>query len=72
MKKIIVSKRFEISGVVQGVGFRPFLFGLAHAHGLVGQVSNTPTGVSVLVEGGGEALESFVRRSEERRVGKEG
>ena len=61
MKKIIVSKRFEISGVVQGVGFRPFLFGLAHAHGLVGQVSNTPTGVSVLVEGGGEALESFVR-----------
>ena len=61
MEKIIVSKRLAISGVVQGVGFRPFLFGLAHAHGLVGQVSNTATGVSVLVEGEGEALDCFVR-----------
>ncbi|MBU0973168.1 MAG: acylphosphatase, partial [Proteobacteria bacterium] len=38
MSDTVVAKRLEISGVVQGVGFRPFLFGLAHAHGLTGQV----------------------------------
>jgi len=56
-----VAKRLEISGVVQGVGFRPFLFGLAHTHGLTGQVSNTPKGVLALVEGPCDAVDSFVR-----------
>jgi hydrogenase maturation protein HypF len=66
MEKIIVSRRLEISGVVQGVGFRPFLFGLAHRYHLVGQVSNTATGVSVLVEGGIGALDCFVRDIREK------
>jgi hydrogenase maturation protein HypF len=66
MKNIIVSKRFEISGVVQGVGFRPFLFGLAHAHGLSGQVSNTAKGVLVLAEGAFESLDAFVRDISEK------
>ncbi len=61
IKKKIVSKRLEISGVVQGVGFRPFLFGLALTHHLAGQVSNTAKGVLVRVEGDSEALDHFIR-----------
>jgi len=66
MKKIIVLKRLEISGVVQGVGFRPFLFGLAHTHGLTGQVSNTAKGVLALVEGNCDAVADFVREISEK------
>ncbi len=62
MKNNIVLKRLEISGVVQGVGFRPFLFGLAHTHGLAGQVSNTAKGVVALVEGPCDAVADFVRQ----------
>ncbi len=56
-----IAKSIEINGVVQGVGFRPFIFGLAHAHGLKGEVSNTARGVSLHVEGPGENMEAFVR-----------
>ena len=54
-----IAKRLEISGVVQGVGFRPFLFGLAKTHKLYGQVSNSSSGVDVVVEGRSEVLEQF-------------
>ncbi len=47
--------------MVQGVGFRPFLFGLARLHGLTGQVSNTAEGVVALVEGDCDAVAEFVR-----------
>jgi len=55
------AKRLEISGVVQGVGFRPFLFGLAKIHDLYGQVSNTAQGVDLLIEGPAAALDAFIR-----------
>jgi hydrogenase maturation protein HypF len=61
MKNELIGKRLEISGVVQGVGFRPFLFGLAHTHGLAGQVSNTAKGVLVLLEGSSDNIEQFIR-----------
>lgn len=54
-----VSKKLEISGVVQGVGFRPFLFGLADKYHLKGEVSNTSRGVRVIVEGTLERIERF-------------
>ena len=38
-----------ISGIVQGVGFRPFVYRLARHHGLSGTVNNTTEGVTVLV-----------------------
>lgn len=57
----IVAKRLEISGVVQGVGFRPFLFGLARDYGLAGEVSNTAEGVCTVVEGLPENVAGFVR-----------
>jgi hydrogenase maturation protein HypF len=50
----------HITGVVQGVGFRPFVYGLAIRHKLVGWVCNTSAGVDIEVEGGQEALGRFV------------
>lgn len=53
--------RLHVTGVVQGVGFRPFLYGLAKRHQLVGWVCNTSAGVDVEVEGPSHALDSFVQ-----------
>lgn len=47
-------RRVRVSGIVQGVGFRPTVFRLAQKYGLVGEVRNTARGVE-LVLGGGEA-----------------
>lgn len=49
-------------GVVQGVGFRPFVYALATELGLTGWVKNSSAGVSVEVEGDRAALEQFVAR----------
>lgn len=51
--------RFRVTGIVQGVGFRPFVYGLARAHGLVGRVWNDGTGVVVEAEGPPGALDAF-------------
>jgi hydrogenase maturation protein HypF len=40
-------RRFHVMGVVQGVGFRPFVFGLARRHGLAGFVANDGRGVVI-------------------------
>jgi hydrogenase maturation protein HypF len=53
-------KRIHITGVVQGVGFRPFVYQLAHRHGLTGWVCNTSAGVDIEAEGPAQALERFV------------
>lgn len=54
-------QRFEIliEGCVQGVGFRPFIFRLAHRHGLAGFVSNTLEGVRIEIEGSRDSLSLF-------------
>lgn len=52
-------RHFEISGLVQGVGFRPFLFNLAKEKGLTGWVRNNFAGVEMEVQGASEALTSF-------------
>ncbi|HBG04049.1 MAG: carbamoyltransferase HypF [Geobacteraceae bacterium GWC2_58_44] len=49
----------EIEGIVQGVGFRPFVYRLALRLGLSGWVRNTGRGVLVEVEGTRAALDSF-------------
>ncbi len=56
----VSARRIHISGVVQGVGFRPFIYTLALRHGLCGWVRNTSAGVEIEVEGTGEALDAFV------------
>ena len=53
--------KIEITGVVQGVGFRPFLFQLARHYNLNGQVSNTGQGVTLVVEGPEEKIRAFCR-----------
>ncbi len=54
--------RVEVRGLVQGVGFRPFVHRLATEIGLVGWVINDGDGVRVEVEGAKPRLESFRRR----------
>lgn len=49
-----------VRGIVQGVGFRPFIFNLAEALGLKGWVKNTSSGVEIEIFGEKEALEQFV------------
>ncbi|MCK5657993.1 MAG: acylphosphatase [Syntrophobacteria bacterium] len=53
--------RVHIQGIVQGVGFRPFIYQLAHRHRLNGYVANTPKGVELEVEGGRDALHHFLK-----------
>jgi hydrogenase maturation protein HypF len=53
--------RTRIKGIVQGVGFRPFVYNLARANGLKGFVSNTSEGVYIEVEGAPELLDTFHR-----------
>jgi hydrogenase maturation protein HypF len=47
--------RVQVAGLVQGVGFRPYVYRLAVAHGLNGFVRNGPAGVEIEVEGDGVA-----------------
>jgi len=60
MNDSLAARRLEISGVVQGVGFRPFLFVLAKQYHLKGEVSNTAGGVLAVVEGTLENIENFI------------
>ncbi len=52
--------KIEVRGIVQGVGFRPFVYNLAESLGLSGYVTNTSEGVTIEVEG--EGVEDFLRR----------
>ena len=49
-----------IRGIVQGVGFRPFMFRLAKSHSVCGYVKNTSEGVYAEIEGEEAACDSFV------------
>ncbi|WP_405968444.1 carbamoyltransferase HypF [Streptomyces sp. NBC_00015] len=55
-------RRVTVRGVVQGVGFRPYLYGLATELALAGHVTNTPEGVVVEVEGTASAVARFCDR----------
>lgn len=59
-----VGRRIEIRGVVQGVGFRPWVFRLAREEGLAGWVRNDTTGVTIEAFGSEDALDLFIRRLE--------
>jgi len=57
----VAARYIELTGIVQGVGFRPFVYNLAVAHDLRGWVRNTSAGVQVHVEGQPEVLDAFVQ-----------
>ena len=51
----------KVRGTVQGVGFRPFVFRLAHTNNLAGWVLNGEEGVEIFLEGTERNLDAFVR-----------
>ncbi|WP_298038612.1 carbamoyltransferase HypF [uncultured Desulfuromonas sp.] len=53
-------KRIVIEGVVQGVGFRPFVYRTARAHGLAGWVLNDSRGVHIEAEGEASPINAFL------------
>ncbi|MGX2964410.1 carbamoyltransferase HypF [Shewanella sp. FeAMO] len=55
----LVAQSFNIKGIVQGVGFRPWIFQLAKRFQLKGHVLNDGQGVSILVQGPEMALAGF-------------
>jgi hydrogenase maturation protein HypF len=61
-----VRSRIRVAGIVQGVGFRPFVHALAAEFGLAGFVGNDETGVLIEAEGSPDALSEFVAAIRER------
>ena len=59
MAAVVLRRRFRVRGVVQGVGFPPFVHGLATRRGLGGFVLNDGEGVVVEVEGDDATLDEF-------------
>ena len=58
----LLRRRVRVRGVVQGVGFRPFVYGLASELGLAGEVCNDADGVLAQVQGEPVDVEAFCRR----------
>lgn len=56
----------RVRGVVQGVGFRPFVYRLARANTLCGWVLNGDQGVEIHLEGNDEDMETFVREMQSK------
>jgi hydrogenase maturation protein HypF len=54
------AKRIFVTGIVQGVGFRPFVYGLAVRHHLSGWVCNTSAGVDIVIQGEPAEVDAFV------------
>jgi hydrogenase maturation protein HypF len=58
-RRSLKSASISVRGIVQGVGFRPFVYGLAVRHSLRGWVYNTSEDVRIEVEGTAEAITQF-------------
>ncbi len=58
----VAGRRIEIRGTVQGVGFRPWVYRLAHEEGIRGRVRNDGAGVTIEAFGSPSALSRFVKR----------
>jgi hydrogenase maturation protein HypF len=54
------TRRYQIRGIVQGVGFRPFVFRTAERHALGGWIRNDSEGVVLEVQGNPGTLEEFI------------
>src|SRR5271156_1966587 len=59
---IVSRKHIEIRGIVQGVGFRPFVYQVAQSLGLAGYVFNSSSGLTIEVEGGDREVSAFLNR----------
>ena len=61
---IKLRKRIEVKGIVQGVGFRPFIYKLAHQFELGGFVCNNNRGVEIEIEGEDSKINQFIKAVE--------
>jgi len=57
---MLTARNIRVRGVVQGVGFRPFVYRLAQANTLAGWVFNDEDGVEIHLEGPNQSLDAFV------------
>jgi hydrogenase maturation protein HypF len=57
-----VRKEIRVAGIVQGVGFRPFVYRLATDRKLAGSISNTPAGVTIEIQGPNALVDDFISR----------
>ena len=57
-----IRRHIEVSGIVQGVGFRPYVYRLATGSHLAGHICNTSSGVVIEVQGQQETVEQFLAR----------
>ncbi len=55
-----VRRQIEVSGIVQGVGFRPYIYRLATSRHLSGTIRNTSAGVTIEIQGPAETVQDFV------------
>ncbi len=55
-----VHRNIRVRGIVQGVGFRPFIFTLAEKHNIAGTVCNDTEGVSIAAEGFQKSVDAFI------------
>lgn len=55
-------RQVAVRGVVQGVGFRPFVYRLASEEGLAGLIGNDTDGVTIEIEGSDASLDAFIVR----------
>jgi len=63
----IIREKIFVEGIVQGIGFRPFIFNLANSHKLTGFVSNTSQGVIIEIEGLSSQIKSFINDISEKK-----
>ncbi len=61
------ARLLHVTGTVQGVGFRPFIYQLAKAHELFGYVKNLGNYVEILIEGNNRSIESFLQDLPEKK-----
>ena len=64
---MVQRKRIKIKGIVQGVGFRPFVYRLANDLDLKGFVRNTTDGIDIEVEGVTNNITQFIKRLKEEK-----
>ncbi len=63
---MLKARKIYIEGIVQGVGFRPFIFKLANEFNLKGYIYNDTNGVYIEVEGEDEDIDKFIKAIPEK------